>query len=218
MKLIAIRGVLPFLAIGLSALVNGQSTPTFLEWTISPGNRTIQAGFSSTLRNEKSGKFLINHIQPHGVPLGFEDSQTFGNIAFFISNATPAGPTNIPLGRQVSLKIYPGRFLTCVPMIRGAYVPKSTGPRLELSPYWTGEWLLIALGEIGTPVGPTTRVGLYNIKARDFLVFEKRQSGVSLGWSKNNKTKPYQESHIFIKNLEKQGFKGMHGLLRTLLK
>jgi len=217
MKIIALRRVLPLISIGLSALVNAQSTPTFLDWTISPPTSATYTGFPSTLRNESCGKFLRRAIQSQGVSLGFVDSQTIGNISFYVGNVASTS-NSILLGRPVSIRIYPNQFLTySSPPRSTTYTPGTPDSGLRLSQVPTGEWLLIAFAESGTPAKPTMRVGLYNRIARDCLVFEKRRSGVSLGWSKNNKARPYKESYVFLKSLEKQGFKGMLFVLKGLL-
>jgi hypothetical protein len=99
------------------------------------------------------------------------------------------------------------------------YVEKTTGgPVLRTGKIPKFEWYAIGVANIGTE--PTTRMafGLFNTKARDFLVFRERgASTVPLGWDKDNKSAAYMRSRIFVQNLKKQGFTPMADLVKRLM-
>jgi hypothetical protein len=156
-----------------------------LDWSIefrgdkSPGTSGIALGESYVLKNLSLGKHVGYGSREYGInliwdaPLPIDD----GNIRF----ESPGGKGQLMHGQAVAVFVKNGGYLY--------YATREYGINLKWSKTPVYEWKVQASGPVGgaQPIQLKSRVSLYNAKARDYVVYCKREYGINLRWAKDCK-------------------------------
>jgi len=192
----------------LAAHAPAQLNPSFLNWSaqiVPTGNERI-----AMLRNLKNGQFLFDNVEGSQPNLRFVKETNIVNIRFVTQDfgSSELRLDRAVLGQQMAIKVgkeymfaerKEGRFLLLT-----SKVPKF-------------EWFAIGVGEIGTEPRSSLAIGLFNSRARDFLVYQNQPGSlVPLGWDKDDKNGVYLRGRTFVQNLRKKNLNAMADLVKRL--
>jgi hypothetical protein len=206
------------LGIALATQASTPSTltePHFLDWTGEFLGSAVTFEAELRLKNLSNVHFLVYGERTWGINLvwlrQFRESYTY-NVNFRPTNIGVAEPSRdvVKFGLPIAIHIARGGYLK--------YEDRRVGVNLGWSTKPVYEWYLVGIAEQGSMLRPRMTLGLYNDRAKDFLIHHERTAGINLGWAKEKKSVSWNAEGRRLQSLLRQrGHVKMVAFLRQKL-
>lgn len=162
----------------IAALCVGAATSSFaglLDWQLNGRGGNVVSGLRLTLFNLTDKENLKYGSRTWGINLVWDKTPNLHNVQIFSEGA--AG-SPIKYTERVAIYIKDGGYLK--------YEKRTTGINLGWSSKPVFEWNIGGNG--GDPLQPIKqgdKLCLYNLKAKDFVIYDTRRFGINLVWAKD---------------------------------
>ena len=167
-----------------TAVRAGEAAKQPSDWKIMGAGTEVKTGTLYTLRNITDNNSVKYGERTWGINLVWDKSQSLNNVKFEVKPAQSKGGAVVRDNRTLVLK---NGDTVAINVKGGGYLRhenRSVGINLGWSKNPVHEFIIVG-GLKGTPVKMGTPLGLFNVKAKDFVIYAERPAGVSLRWWKD---------------------------------
>ena len=171
------------LALSATSACAGEAAKHPSDWKILGTGAEVKPSTPYTLRNITDNNSLRHGERTWGINLVWDKSTSLNNVRFEPKVAyAPKGTVVrdhrgvLKHGDTIAIHVKGGGYLR--------HEQRSVGINLGWSTKPVYEFIIVG-GPKGTPVKMGQPFGLFNVKAKDFVIYAERPAGVSLRWWKD---------------------------------